>query len=131
MTYYLSRIITTQPFLQYLTKSIEKAAISRNESQYALISIKIASITISRSEDAIKRGLLSAASWVPVYTIFLAVCNLVFLVAAHHGTSRPGEAWKKATRGVRLLAAVSCCDGAAAACLDILKVSHVRCLACL
>ena len=127
MTCHFSRIVIYQPFLHYLRNIANGATLCRSRSRYALVCIKISSITITRSEEMVKRGLLCSASWMSVYTIFLSVVCLVFLIAAHTGTSKPGEAWKKAKCGIRLLSAARCHDDGATACLRVLKVgNHFR-----
>merc|ERR1711939_407140 len=57
--------------------------------------MKIAGTTISRTDVMYQRGLLCPASWNTIYTLFLAVSSLLFLIATHPGTSRPSNAWKK------------------------------------
>ena len=123
MTYYFGQIVLYQPFLHYLKRIADGEVFSRSQSQHALACIKISSITITRSEEMMKRGFLCSASWMSVYSIFLSVACLVFLIAAHNGTSKPSEAWKKAHSGIRLLASFRCRDDGATACLGILKVS--------
>lgn len=123
MTYNFGRIVIYQPFLHYLRSVADGAALSKNQLQYALICIKIASTTITRSEAMMKKRLMCSASWISIYTIFLSVICLIFLIAAHTGTATPGEAWKKAETGIKLLAHCRCREGCATACLDVLKVS--------
>lgn len=122
MAYYFGQIILYQPFLHYLTKMAEGATVLRNHSARALACIKIASKTITRSELILSRGGLCPGSWTSIYTIFQAVMCLIFLVAAHIGTSRPAEAWKRSEAGIRLLAASACVEGAATKCLLIIRV---------
>ena len=98
-------------------------ALSPRRSQSALLCIKFSSITITRAEEMIKRKLLGPASWLSIYTILLSVVSLIFLIAAHKGTSMPSEAWKKALGGIQLLAALRCGDNVAAGALVVLRVS--------
>lgn len=124
MAYNFGQIVLYQPFLRNLRKIADGEVLSRIQSHHALACIKISSVTIGRSEEMMKRGWLCAASWMSIYSIFLSVVCLSFLIASHNGTSKPGEAWRKARSGIRLLCAVRCVDNGAAACLEILKVSQ-------
>lgn len=121
MAYQFSQIVLFRPFLHYLCTMADGGSISLSESQYALACIKVASNTITRSELALKKGVLSPASWISIYNVFLSVMCLVFLISAHHGTSQPSEAWRKAAVGIEILAAHSCIDDGASACLRILR----------
>ena len=122
MMYYFCQIVLHRPFLHYLKKMADGEALSPKWSQSALLCIKFSSITITRAEDMIKRKLLEPASWLSIYTIFLSVVSLIFLIAAHKGTSTPSEAWKKALAGIQLLAALRCGDNIAVRSLTVLKV---------
>jgi hypothetical protein len=123
MTFYFGQLVLYQPFLHYLIPMASGSAITKMQSMYALACIKVAGTTISRTDVMHQRGLLGPASWSTVYTLFLAVLSLVFLIATHQGTSRPSNAWKKSERGIRLLAAMRCLDNSAVRCLAIIKVS--------
>ena len=61
------------------------------------------------------------SNWTCIYTIFLAVVALIFLISIHEGTSKPGEAWRRAETGIKILAALRCHDGGARPCLAIIK----------
>lgn len=124
MAYNFGQIVLYWPFLHNLRKIADGEALSRSQSHHALACIKISSVTIGRSEEMMKRGWLCSASWMSIYSIFLSVVCLSFLIAAHNGTSKPEEAWRKARSGIRLLCAARCVDNGAAACLEILKVSE-------
>lgn len=124
MAYNFGQIVLYQPFLRNLRKIADGEALSRIQSHHALACIKISSVTIGRSEEMMKRGWLCSASWMSIYSIFLSVVCLSFLIASHNGTSNPEEAWRKARSGIRLLCAARCVDNGAAACLEILKVSQ-------
>jgi hypothetical protein len=122
MTYYFGQMAVYRPFLHYLKKLAEQELLSRSQSQHALACIKISSLSIKRAEEMMQRGFLCSASWISIYTVFLSVCCLIFLIASHHGTSKPSEAWRKAQIGIRLLAAARCRDDGATACLNIIRV---------
>ncbi|RMZ77638.1 hypothetical protein DV738_g4292, partial [Chaetothyriales sp. CBS 135597] len=121
-TYLHVQITLYMPFLHYLRVMAAGAAISLNQSQHALACLKVASTTILKTEAAMNSGAFCPTSWRSVYSVFLAVICLVFLIAAHNGTSQPSEAWKRALAGIRILAACRCCDNGADACLAILKM---------
>lgn len=123
MTWYFGQLVLYRPFLHYLTKMIDGSSVDRKQTERALICIKVASTAITRAQAMFEQASLFPASWTAVYTIFLSIVCLVFLVAAHSGTSRPAEAWTKAAAGVRLLAATDCSDMGSDKCLKMLKVS--------
>lgn len=122
MAFYFGQFVLYQPFLHYLIQMANGSAITRTQSLPALACIKVAATTIARADIMHQRGLLSPASWSTIYTLFLAVLCLLFLIATHNGTARPSEAWKKGELGIRLLAAMRCFDNGAARCLLIIKV---------
>ncbi|EXJ76711.1 uncharacterized protein A1O5_01219 [Cladophialophora psammophila CBS 110553] len=122
MAFYFGQFVLYQPFLHYLIQMADGVPISRTQSQHALACIKIAATTITRSEVMHQRGLLAPASWSVIYTLFLAVMCLLFLIATHNGTSRPSEAWKKGELGIKLLATMRCYDNGAVRCLWVIKV---------
>lgn len=124
MAYNFGQIVLYMPFIHNLRKIANGETPSKSQSRYALACIKVSSTTISHSEEIMKRGWLCSASWMSNYTIFLAVVSLSYLIAAHNGTSKPDEAWRKARSGIRLLCAVRCQDNVASPYLEILKVSH-------
>ncbi|KIX08338.1 uncharacterized protein Z518_02994 [Rhinocladiella mackenziei CBS 650.93] len=122
MAFYFGQLVLFQPFLHYLVQMANGTAITRTQSQHALACMKVAATTITRSEAMHQRGLLCPASWSTIYTLFLAVMCLLFLIATHNGTARPSEAWRKGELGIRLLAAMRCFDNGAVKCLLIIKM---------
>ncbi|KAL2402319.1 hypothetical protein ABEF95_013332 [Exophiala dermatitidis] len=122
MAFYFGQLTLHIPFLHYLIPMANGSPITRIQSQHALTCLKIAATTISRTDAMHQRGLLSPGSWTTTYTLFLAVVCLMFLVAAHNGTSRPSEAWKKGELGIRLLASLRCTDNPATRSLSIIKM---------
>jgi len=126
MSYYFGQMFLYRPFLHYLTDMANGSALPRRQSQYALSCIKVASNTISRAEVMLKQGAIRPHNWTSVYTVFISVVCLMFLVAAHPGTAQPGEAWRRAEMGMRILAVLRCVDDGANACLKSLKVSERR-----
>jgi hypothetical protein len=122
MTYHFSQMLLFRPFLHYLRIMADGGSITFTESQHALACIKVASTTIVRCESMTARGVWPPAAWTSIYSLFLSVMCLTFLIAAHNGTTHPSEAWKKATTGIRVLAAHRCVDDCASACLDILRL---------
>lgn len=124
MSYQFAQIVLFRPLLHYLRIMADGGKISLAQSQYALSCIKLASTTILRSEVMIKQGgVVHPGSWMTVYTIFLSVMCLIFLIAAHNGTSQPSEAWQRAAAGIRLIATCKCVDSCSSAGLRVLKVS--------
>ncbi|KAK5026965.1 Gypsy retrotransposon integrase-like protein 1 [Exophiala sideris] len=121
ITSFFGKLVLYRPFLHYLGKSSNGRPTSQRASQRALACIRIASTAITRSETIQELGLLRPASWTSVYTIFLSVVCLVFLIATREGTQRPVEAWRKAESGIRLLAATQCHETCSFQCLEILK----------
>jgi hypothetical protein len=126
MSYKFAQIILFRPLLHYLRIMADGGTISLVQSQYALVCIKLASTTILRSEAMIKRGVVHPGSWAAVYTIFLSVMCLIFLIAAHKGTSQPSEAWQRAAVGIRLIATCKCVDNCSAVGLRVLKVCRLN-----
>ena len=122
MAYYFGQIVLYRPFLHYLANISQGTAATKQQSQRALICIKIASVVIARSEAMQAQGLLSSASWTSIYTLFLAIVCLTFLIATQRGTKSPIEAWRRAESGIRLLASTSCPDMGSSQCLGVLKV---------
>ncbi|RYP47562.1 hypothetical protein DL768_006407 [Monosporascus sp. mg162] len=122
MTYNFGHIILCRPFLHYLRVMADGGSISVMQSYHALACIKLASSTIVRAHEMLNEGLLLAGFWPSIYTIFLSVMCLIFLIAAHHGTSRPSKAWQRATVGIRIITAFKCVDDCSTHCLEVLKM---------
>ncbi|KAJ9635752.1 Gypsy retrotransposon integrase-like protein 1 [Knufia peltigerae] len=127
MTSFFGKIVLYRPFLHYLAKSSDGLPTAQKASQRALLCIRIASTAITRSETIQQLGLLPPASWTTIYTIFLSVACLIFLIATRDGPKNPIEAWRKAESGIRLLASTTCHETGSKQCLGILK-ELVRCL---
>ena len=121
MTYHFAQMLLFRPFLHYLRIMAEGGTITMSESQHALACIKVASKTIVRSENMLGQ-VLPPASWTSIYSLFLSVMCLIFLIAAHRGTTHPSEAYKKAVTGIKVLAAHRCVDDCASACLIVLRL---------
>ncbi|RYP68858.1 hypothetical protein DL769_005417 [Monosporascus sp. CRB-8-3] len=122
MTYNFGHIILCRPFLHYLRVMADGGSISVMQSYHALACIKLASSTIVRAHEMLNEGLLLAGFWPSIYTIFLSVMCLIFLIAAHHGTSRPSKAWQRAAVGIRIITAFKCVDDCSTPCLEVLKM---------
>lgn len=122
MSYKFAQIVLFRPLLHYLIVMADGGTISLMQSQHALACIKLASTSIVHSEILLKRGVLYPGSWVAVYTIFLSVMCLIYLIAAHNGTSQPSQAWQRAALGIRIIAACKCVNNCAVAGLQVLKV---------
>lgn len=122
MSYKFAQIVLFRPLLHYLIVMADGGTISLMQSQHALACIKLASTCIVHSETLLKRGVLYPGSWIAVYTVFLSVMCLIYLIAAHNGTSQPSQAWQRAALGIRIIAACNCVNNCAAAGLQVLKV---------
>ncbi|KAI0386518.1 hypothetical protein F5Y04DRAFT_124020 [Hypomontagnella monticulosa] len=122
MTYNFGHIILFRPLLHYLRIMADGGSISVTESYHALACIRIASATIVRSHEMMSQGLFLTGIWPSVYTIFLSVMCLIFLIAAHRGTSRPSRAWQRAAVGIRIIAAFKCVEDCSTGCLEVLKM---------
>ena len=127
MTYNLGHIILFRPFLHYLRTMADGGSIPVTQSYPSLACIKLASSTIVQVHEEMWRdggraGPFLAGLWPSVHTVFLCVMCLIFLIAAHHGTSRPSKAWQRAAMGIRILAAFRCADDCATSCIEVLKV---------
>ena len=136
MTYNLGHIILFRPFLHYLRTMADGGSIPVTQSYPSLACIKLASSTIVQVHEEMWRrrgqgdggapappgGPFLAGLWPSVHAVFLCVMCLIFLIAAHHGTSRPSKAWQRAAMGIRILAAFRCADDCATSSLAVLKV---------
>lgn len=111
------------PFLHHLVTMANGTSTSRTRSQRVLACIKAASKTITLCDSLMRQDLLEPSSWFQTYTLFLAVLTLLFLIAAHKGTTQPSKAWTKGEQGIRILAAMRCAsrDNAAAKSLDVIR----------
>ena len=129
LAYYWSQLLVHSPFLHYLRPLAEGQALPESLSRPALTCLKIAVNTIVRCENLL--GSLDASNiyvwvihpsnWTLIYTLFLSVVVLTFLISIHEGTSKPSEAWRKAETGIRILVALRCKEGGADRCLTIIK----------
>ena len=129
MTYNFGHMILFRPFLHYLrTMADGGGTISVAQSYPSLACIKLASSTIVQAHEATAARLDLAGLWPSVYTVFLCVMCLIFLIAAHHGTSRPSRAWQRAATGIRIIAAFRCANDCSSSCLEVLKVREERTL---
>lgn len=126
---YWSQLSTNIPFLHYLRPLADGQPIPDSASRPALTCLKIAVNVIIRSEGLLKSltesdtysQFMHPSNWTCIYTIFLAVVALVFLISIHEGTSKPSEAWRKADSGIRILTALRCGDRGATLCLAVIK----------
>ncbi|KAI1388523.1 uncharacterized protein F4822DRAFT_429142 [Hypoxylon trugodes] len=122
MTFNFCHIIVFQPLLHYLRIMADGGSIPVAQSYHALACIKIASSTIVRSHEMMKEGLFLAGFWPSIYTVFMSVMCLIFLIAAHRGTSRPSKAWQRAAVGIRFIAGFACVDDCSTRSLEVLKM---------
>lgn len=121
MTAYACQLQLYTPFLRHLVTMADGSFTPRSRSQRVLACIKTASKTISLCEALMQQNALEPASWFQTYTLFLAVLTLLFLIAAHKGTTQPSQAWSKGEVGIRLLAAMRCSENSATRCLAVIR----------
>ncbi|KAF2157030.1 hypothetical protein K461DRAFT_263985 [Myriangium duriaei CBS 260.36] len=122
LTAYACQLKLYMPFLQYLVGMANGSFTKRTRSQRVLACIKTASKTISLCDSLMRQHLLEPSSWFQTYALFLAVLTLVFLIAAHKGTTQPSQAWTKGESGIRIMAAMRCDGNAATKCLRCIRV---------
>jgi hypothetical protein len=119
IAFYFSQIVLFRPFLHALAND---SSVTQEQTSRALICLKVASHALAEYEAMNLQGHLNSASWMSLYTLFLSVICLIFLIATQDGTRRPVEAWRKAEIGARLLTAASCPGLGSRQCLKVLKV---------
>src|SRR5687767_12090878 len=107
--YNFCQMIVFRSHLHHLRSVAVGGPMSKVQSYHALACLKIATATIAHADRPTDSTHLTdiADSWLGIYTVFSAVMCLVFLIAAHPGTTRPSVAWQRAHRGIRILAACS------------------------
>lgn len=129
LAFYWSQLMINFPFLHYLRPLSEGQSLPESLSRPALTCLKVANNAIIRCSSFLQAqsnsegqfSLMNPSNWTHVYTIFLAVLALMFLISIHEGTSKPSEAWRKAENGIRILVAMRCDEGAASRCLAIIE----------
>lgn len=89
----------------------------------ALACIKASQDTMAIAQEMETQGLVCAASWPSVYTIFLATVSLIFFTAAIRGDSPDMFTVKEdADKGMFLLNKLKCYDLGPKRCLAVLEV---------
>ncbi len=129
LSIYWAQLLLYLPFLHYLRPLADGKPVPESMSRPALTSLKIAVNTISRCESLLLtlsyseayKHFMHPSNWTCIYTVFLAVVALIFLISIHEGTSKPSEAWRKAETGIKILVALRCHSGGANPCLGIIK----------
>lgn len=127
--YCWSQLLTYCPFLHYLRPLARGQQLPETLSRPALTCLKIAVNTITRCDSLVQSvwqsdvyvHMLHPSNWTFIYTVFLAVVVLIFLISLHAGTSKPSEAWRKAQTGIKILMAMRCDEGGATPCLAIIQ----------
>lgn len=129
LSIYWAQLLLYLPFLRYLRPLADGQSIPGSLSRPALTCLKVAVNTIVCCENLLftlsyseaYRHFMHSSNWTCIYTIFLAVVALIFLISIHEGTSKPSEAWRKAETGIKILAALRCHSGGASRCLAIIQ----------
>ncbi|KAK5949488.1 Gypsy retrotransposon integrase-like protein 1 [Knufia fluminis] len=129
LSFYWSQLLLYLPFLHYLRPLADGQPVPESMSRPALTCLKIAVNTIVRCEALLECLSVSDAysyfmhpsNLTCIYTVFLAVLALIFLISIHEGTSKPGEAWRRAETGIKILASLKCQEGGARPCLAVIK----------
>jgi hypothetical protein len=124
MSHNFAQLILFRPVLHYLRDMADGGSIPLAQSYHALVCIKIASSAIQKSNVMLNQGDIWPGSWTTLYTVFLSVMCLIFLIAAHQGTWRPSKAWQRAATGIKVLIASKCADDCPTGSLNVLKVCH-------
>lgn len=132
LAFYWSQLLIYLPFLHYLRPLAGGQPLHETLSRPALTCLKIAVNTIVRCDSLLAIVLkpdapdayiqmMHSSNWSLIYTCFLAVVMLIFLISLHEGTSKPSQAWQKAQMGIRVLMALRCNEGGATRCLVIVQ----------
>lgn len=127
-----SQLLIYSPFLHYLRPLAAGLPLPEAHSRAALTCLKIAVNTIIRCDNLLqilKQGhgqdtqvrTMHPSNWSLIYSLFLAVVMLIFLISLHDGTSRPSQAWQRAQMGIKVLMALKCTEGGASRCLAIIQ----------
>ena len=123
MAYAHVQIVLYRPFLHYLTQMNKGEELDERKSRCALACVKTSQDTMAIARDMEMQGLVCAASWPSVYTIFLATVSLIFFAAT---TSLGGPEMltirEDADNGMILLDNLKCHDLGPRRCLAVLEV---------
>ncbi len=129
MAYSHVQIILYRPFLHYLTQMNNEGLLDERKSRCALACISASRDAIAIASEMEQQGLICAASWPSVYTMFLAIVSLVFFTA----TTRPDHPLmvavkEDADKGVIVLDKLKCHDLGPKRCLAVLEVNPSLCV---
>lgn len=128
-TFWWAELTFYSPFLHYLQPLAEGQSLPSNHSEPALKCLKAATNAIttcevmlrSRTESPLYLRIMHPGNPGTVSALFTSTLSLIFLICVHKGTKPPGEAWKRAEMGIRLLEALRCDAGGAGRCLAIIQ----------
>ena len=122
MVHNWAHIILYRPFLHYLARTNSDKPLDSRQLRCAASCIKIARVTISRSQQMLRQGFLVPAAWPSVNTIFFSIVTLLFFLATQHGDREYGTIQQETELGIRVLAATSCQAIGSRRYMEILKV---------
>jgi len=117
------QIILYRPFLHYLIQMNSDRLLDERKKRCALACIRASQDTIAVAKEMEKQGLVCAASWPSVYTVFLATVSLVFFAATTR-VDNPDmfTVREDADKGMILLNNLKCHDLGPKRCLAVLEV---------
>lgn len=124
MAYNYGSIVLYRPFLYSLSRTTTDEQSDERQVRCALACVKVAQHTIICSEAVLQRGVLYAACWHSIYTIFLSVIVMIFLLPTQRGAQEYEQVKSITEKGVRILASTSCQDTGSKRCLDVIRVSY-------
>ncbi|KIX09678.1 uncharacterized protein Z518_00759 [Rhinocladiella mackenziei CBS 650.93] len=129
MVHNFGHILLYRPFLHYLAKTESDHPPDPRLLRCATSCVRISRLTISRSDEMLRRGFLTPAAWQSIYTVFLSLVTLTFFLATQRGNKEYEAIQKETELGIQILATTSCQDIGSRRCLDVLRVltrlSHI------
>lgn len=128
-TFWWAELTIYSPFLNYLQPLADGQPVPPNFSEPALRCLKTATNTInacegmlrSRADSVLYLRIMCPTNVSTVIALFMSTLTLIFLICVHKVTKPPGEAWRRAEMGIRLLEALRCDAGGAGQCIAIIR----------
>ncbi|KAI9880620.1 MAG: hypothetical protein M1830_001971 [Pleopsidium flavum] len=123
MAYAHVQIILYRPFLHYLTQMNHEGLLDERKSRCALACVRTSQGTMAVAGEMEMQGLVFAASWPCVYTIFLATVSLIFFTATTRIDGPDMFAVREdADKGMNLLSNLKCHDLGPKRCLAVVEM---------